>query len=525
MKFKKRYIFIGIILIFVIVLIINNIIVSNNNRNRANKPTEEYTLTDNKITKINKLDIVTYKDEEKSILSNILSVFQLMGCGNYKAPISKDTSFYETVYDLYNLGSASSIQEYDNKYVYNLYNGYLSVYDINSGNLIKEQNTKASGFFLYNDYIILFAYNSNYPVQIYKFNSNEFEKIREFESKNIIDIKVSNNKLVYIEKEELKDFNDFNNTYYSGVLNANYYYTVSVIDLSNYNVLKAIDINSSAITTKITDDNIYIASNNFYTNVNTYIDIFDYNLKPYSLRINGKLINSEAFIEDDNKLKVLTTDYSKDENYQTLTYYNLNDFTKINSKTLILDADSSKAYVKTSKFDGSKLYLYTSKLDQDNPIYEIDTTNIEDLKVSKALPKDNYYIFRHYFNLNSKTYYYQIVYDNNHLRGEFFDDNNTLITSIYYMDLDYLNDESNKYIIKGLKTSFFINPKYYTFNSESNALYITLLSANKNIATFKFDGTNVKLEKEKLEDDINSYLGLYLNNKQYIITKDKILFN
>lgn len=361
----------------------------------------------------------------------------------------------------------ADIAKCDGKYIYYCYNGVLVVYDL-LGSLIGRYNTlgKIISMYVYNENIVLF-YSKDLKRYVEIFNiDNDLSKAYSKEI-NYYDSRLHNNELficqkIQIESEEI----DYCNLYYDGYTLPSMLYEIIKINLDNLDI-KSISISGNYDSyLHVTNNYISLASTNrCFNSIERYtvISVFDTDLKPVGvLKAKGYIYSQFALNEKNDVFYVVTTDTSAENcKWNQISIFDLKTLDRVGY--LNEGIGLSRHTVRSVRYSGDSCFIVT--YENQDPLYEIDLTDITNPKIVESLEAPGYSAYLHEFTIN----------DTNYLLGVGYTDFNSNIKISVYKTSDNNVQIGEDYLLS--HTDFYgckIDYKAYFFYNDSNYLYFGL---------------------------------------------------
>ena len=507
--FKFRYALLGIAAIIIAFLVVDHISVQNYNSKITNYKIDYQNLniaTEKYNSKNEMSGALIYTDISKrtSALENIGSLFSLKGCTSSKIDYKTSSGAVDIPTDESNGGKNSyntNVQESgideadvakcDGNYIYSYVVPDLYIYDL-EGNLICKEERVSLGYvelYIHNDKIILM---SDYKVIVYTFNGTSLTRSFNKEIGGIIDSRLADNHLYYVVKEKLLlDNINYNNAYYDGCINPSRLYRIFKLNLNDLNDEKEANIvsNSNSII-YMSDNYFYLASTNYYNKSYTNIFVLDYDLNGYTaIKEVGYYLNKYSFSEYEGRLRYVLTDRTKPIN-NSIYVYNLEN--KKLEGSLLNQIGLVDELVKSVRFDGNICYVCTYR--NTDPLYTIDLSNPEEIKIKSELHVPGYSGYLHNFDIDGKKYVLGIGYnESNYQKISFYEqDGNDLkqigkdlviVPNDKYVLFDEIAYITDGYVSMAMLYSY----KGYMFYIEDDDIYFGT-PVNDNIYTiFKID--------------------------------------
>ena len=550
-KFKFRYVCLPLFAVLLLFLIIDQIVVSVSNEDikKYNASIEKNDFDYNSINITEKryqsklelehainINVISEKKElKKSVLEKIFSI-RLVGCSSESKssmPIVEDVGTIEEPTDSgfnnsYNTNvversiDEADVSKCDGKYIYSLY---------------------LNNLYIYEDKIVL-LFNDN--VSIYSFNNSKIELKAQYND-YLVDSRLYKNNLFIILNENLNlDTINYDNCYYDGSINPNYLFKIFKIDLKTLADLEADLVTTSFNQLYMSENYIYFSNriyNRSFTGINydfTNFFIIDHELNGYaSFKENGHLLNKYSMSEYEGYFRFLMIDPISIKFYNTLYTYDLE---KKENASKLEEIGLEYESAKSVRFYKEKCYVCTYR--QTDPLYLIDLSNPNDIKILSELHVTGYSDYLHYFNINDETYILGVGYTGSILPklsiykeedNELVQYKNSLILS-YYINDKMISFENEKYL--KVDDSMYLNDNAigYFFFVKDNIIYFGSQVGINSYYMFKID-----LESDELftvydtyisdEDcvnpfkcDIKTYLRCFLiNNKLYYVGDGNII--
>jgi len=546
-NFKIRYAFIGLAFALAAFLIINHIYVINYN-NTLDKKTDTYysaKITEekykNKTDLSNALMYTNPATKKESVIQMIGSMFIFKGCESRvaagsdgfidetsTAPTDQGNSSYETNVQESGIDEADCAK-CDGKYIYSIYANDLSIFDLEGNLRIKETFSRINNLYIYNNKIILLGRDS---IKILEFNdtNNTLSIKKEINGSNM-ESRLVNNYFYYIIQESFSlDVINYDNAYYDGSIDPTCLYKIFKLNLNDLSETEGDLVSSYSSIIYMSNNYFYFVSKNSYLNCatkTTNVFILDYNLDGYAaIKEDGIYLNKYSFSEYEGKLRYVLSD-STYEIRNSIYVYDLAKKELIGS----LKNQIGLRYedVKSVRFDKNLCYVCTYR--NTDPLYKIDLSNPQDIKILSELHVDGYSGYLHNFKINNNNYVLGVgISEYNTIKLSLYDSTSNLNQIgkdvvlapnklISFDDDIVISVEGDYYDINYIVLSSYIG---YFFYTKDDIFYFGTPITEEKYFIFKIDVNNdtspISLYKEyKYKNTSNSLRCFLVNSKLYYV--------
>lgn len=435
------------------------------------------------------------------------------------------------------------IVKVDNTHIYSLYKNKINIYDYIDQEITFNEAIDLNIDIMYSTgtlqltdkYLIAIYLTTNYESEVAIYNINDsFKKEYVYNIPGEIEeTRLINNKLYVVtseilEKDNLhKPFSHVNNKKeerkYSDVIYVSNIHNSCYINITTITLDDDIDLSTktqlgtSVITTYMSENNLYIASYDFFTMLTTlYVyDLVDTKTELKGImQERGQLNDQYSLDEYDNNLRMfLTYDLnSKNKNY--LYTYDLNSELSDDLKykaigTLNEGIGEDNQTIRSAYFDEE--YGYVVTYEQKDPLYKINISDPTNPIIVSKVKAEGYSGYLHKF-------------DDYYMIGIGYTDRENPKLSLYKIDgtpiqigLDYvfkedtsINDMVIDYNFKDQKELFIMDDDY-TIGIPVYTSSVNASSYNAEILTYKLNMDKIKAYEKFINDNQFNEGDLYLN--------------